>query len=278
MILNQVLLLWIFFYKNPRFLSICSPANSIQDSPLDNYPKGIGTNRLPSLYMKPKVFGQDLYKITDPTLKLSPPPIDPSVRESLKQGVSFPTSHNVQLQQLEGWERLARAVIHLSSHVDMFLYGILSALNNLTPSQSDLFEVLRYLQALAQSHMHLFDVLVCLTSGPLLARCDVFLDRCALDASLKSSLRVQPLESSTLFGSKMPDVVKTFKEDLTRRSLQNVKVSHSFPRKQKRKAGSKSEEPKLVVNTSNSGQRQVVSKPSIPPQSSHGSSSSYKKK
>ena len=138
-------------------------------------------------------------------------------------------------------------------------------MNNPTPYY--LSEVRRYLQALAQSHIHLFDVLVRLTCGPLLAR---------RDASLKSSLRVQSLELSTLFGSKMPDVAKTSKEDLTRRSLQNATVSHSFPRKQMRKAGSKSEELKLVVNTSNNGQHQVVSKHSIPPKSSQGSSSSQK--
>ena len=47
-------------------------ANPIQGSPLDNYPKWMGTNRFPSLYsyMKPKVFGQESYKITDPTLAL----------------------------------------------------------------------------------------------------------------------------------------------------------------------------------------------------------------
>ena len=68
---------------------------------------------------------------------------------------------HVQLQQLEGWERLARTSIHKNTHAGMFLYGILSALNNPTPSQSDMSEVRRYLQDLAQSHMHLFDVLVC---------------------------------------------------------------------------------------------------------------------
>ena len=40
---------------------------------LHNYPKGMETNRFPSLYMKPKVFSQDSYKITDPTLELSAP-------------------------------------------------------------------------------------------------------------------------------------------------------------------------------------------------------------
>ena len=83
----------------------------------------------------------------------------------LKQGASRPSSHRVQLQQLEGWERLARAGIHISSHADTFLYGILSALSCPTLSQSDLAEIRRYLQSLEQSHMHLFDFLVRLASG-----------------------------------------------------------------------------------------------------------------
>ena len=68
----------------------------------------------------------------------------------------------------------------------MFLYGILSALKSPTPSQSDLAEVHRYLEALAQSQMHLFDVLVRLASGPLLARRDAYLDKCALGSSMKA--------------------------------------------------------------------------------------------
>lgn len=231
----------------------------IQGSPLCSYPKCMGTNRFPSLMMKPKVFGQDSYRIADPTLHLHPPPIDPSFREVLKQGASYPTSHNVQLSHLETWEKLARAGIHITSHADMFLYGILSALKSPTPSQSDLSEVRRYLEALAQSHVHLFDVLVRLASGPLLARRDAFLDKCALDSSMKASLRVQPLESSTLFGSKIPEVSKCYREDLTRRSLQRA-TSQSLP-KIKKKTGAKSEKIKLVVNSSESGQRQVVSQP-----------------
>ena len=112
--------------------------NPIQGSPLDSYPKGMGNNRFPSLMMKPKVFGQDSYKIADPTLQLNPPPIDPSFREVLRQGASFPTSHNIQLSHLEIWEKLARAGIHITSHADMFMYGILSALKSPTPSQSEL--------------------------------------------------------------------------------------------------------------------------------------------
>ena len=154
----------------------------------------------------------------------------------------------------------------------MFLYGILSALKSPTPSQSDLAEVHRYLEALAQSHMHLFDVLVRLASGPLLARCDAYLDKCALDSSMRASLRVQPLESSTPFGSKIPEVAKYYKEDLTRRSLQRATAPQPLHKK-KRKTGAKSEVNKLVVNSSESGQRQVFSKPATstqaPQQGSH---------
>ncbi|MCG8045424.1 MAG: hypothetical protein N0C90_19915 [Candidatus Thiodiazotropha endolucinida] len=245
--------------------------NPIQGSPLDSYPKGMGTNRFPSLMMKPKVFGQDSYRIADPTLHLNPPPIDPSFREVLRQGASLPTSHNIQLSHLEIWEKLARAGIHVTSHADMFLYGILSALGSSTPSQSDLAEVRRYLEALAQSHMHLFDVLVRLASGPLLARRDAHLDKCALDSSMKASLRVQPLESSTLFGSKIPEVAKSYKEDLTRRSLQRAAAPQPLHKK-KKKSGAKSEDVKLVVNSSESGQRQVISKPSTSTQAPQQSS------
>ena len=82
------------------------------------------TNRFPSLHMNAKVFSQESYKISDPTMVIDHPPIDPSFREVLKQGALFPTSHSLQLQQLEGWEKLARAGIHINSHADMFLYGI----------------------------------------------------------------------------------------------------------------------------------------------------------
>ena len=201
----------------------------------------MGTNRFPSLYMKPKVFGQESYKISDPTLDIVPPPIDPSFMEVIRQWAPLPTSHVVQLQQLEGWGKLARAGIHISSHAD-----ILSALNSSASSPADLAELRRYLQALALSHKHLFDVLVRLTSSPILAMRDAFLDKCALDSSVKSSLRVQPLESATLFGSKMPDVAKTYKEDLTRRSLQNAAVAH-LPSKKQIKAVPKQEDVNPLV-------------------------------
>ena len=251
--------------------------NPIQGSPLDSYPKGLMTNRFPSLHMKPKVFGQESYKISDPTMIIDNPPIDPSFREALKQGALFPTSHSLQLQQLEGWEKLARAGIYINLHADMFLYGILSALNSPAPSQTDLVEVRKYLQALTQSHMHMFDVLVRLASGPLLARRDAYLDKCALDALVKSSLRVQPNKSATLFGPKMPEVAKTYKEDLKRRSLQNAAVAH-LPAKRQKKGVSKPAAVKMVVYSSDNDKRQVLSKPASPSQFPQGSYSYSKNK
>ena len=76
---------------------------------------------------------------------------------------------------------------------------------------------------------------------------------------MMASLSVQPLESSTLFGPKIPEVSKCYREDLTRKSLQRA-TSQSLP-KIKKKTGAKSEKIKLVVNSSESGQRQVVSQP-----------------
>lgn len=252
--------------------------NPIPGSPLDSYPKGMGTNKFLTLN-RPKVFANGSYRLENPTLGLNPAPLDPSFREVLKQGASLPTAHSVQLQQLEGWERLARAGIHITSHADMFLYGILSALGSASPSQSDLAEIRRYLQALAQSHLHIFDVLVRLASGPLLARRDALLAKSALDPSLRSSLRVQPLESATLFGSKMPEVSKSFKEDLTRKSLQNAAVSHPYSQKQKKKSHSKtSNDAKLTVSAQESGQRQVSAKPAVPSGSQGFSFSSKKQK
>lgn len=66
----------------------------------------------------------------------------------------------------------------------------------------------RYLQALAQSHMYLFDVLVRLASGPFLVRRDALLE--SVPWLLLSSLPLGfSLDSATTFGSKMPIVVNT---------------------------------------------------------------------
>ena len=112
--------------------------------------------------------------------------------------------------------------------------------------------------------MHLFDVLVRLASGPLLARRDAFVDKCALDSSMKASRRVQPLESSTLFGSKIPEVAKCYKEDLTRRSLQRATAPQPLPKK-KKKTGAKPEVHKLVVNSSEKDSVRFFPNRQLPP-------------
>ena len=80
------------------------------------------------------------------------------------------------------------------------------------------------------------------------------------------------MESSTLLGSKIPEVAKCYKEDLTRRSLQRATAPQPLPKK-KKKTGAKSEDTRLVVNSSESGQRQVISQPATstqaPQQGSH---------
>lgn len=98
-----------------------------------------------------------------------------------------------------------------------------------------------------------------LAVGPLFLKHNVFLDKCALDSSLKASLRVQPL---------VREVSKLYKEDLTQRSLQKAATSHSLPRKQKKKSGAKSGEFKVVVNSAEGGQWQIITKP---PMSTEGS-------
>lgn len=124
-------------------------------------------------------------------------------------------------------------------------------------------------------HLHIFDVLVRLASCPLLARRDAFLAKCAL----VFSLRVQHLESATLFGSKMPEVPRTLKDDLTRKSLQNAAVSHPFSQKQKKKPKPKaSSDANLLINSQETGQRQVSAKPTAPSGSQSFSFSSRKQK
>ena len=46
-----------------------------------------------------------------------------------------------------------------------------------------------------------------------------------LDSDMKQSLRVQPIESTTIFGEKFPEIVKQYKDGLTHRSLQIAVVS-----------------------------------------------------
>ena len=75
----------------------------------------------------------------------------------------------------------------------------------------------------------------------------------------------------------MPNVAKTYKEDLTRISLQNAAMTH-LPSKKQKMAVPKQEAVKLVVNASDSGQCQVLSKPAGSSKSSQGSSSYPKNK
>ena len=58
-----------------------------------------------------------------------------------------------------------------------------------------------------------------------MARRDACLAVSDLDSDMKQSLRVQPIESTTIFGEKFPEIVKQYKDGLTHRSLQVAIVS-----------------------------------------------------
>ena len=96
-------------------------------------------------------------------------------------------------------------------------------------SKDDLLEVSRYLQAVAVSQSHLIEILCRLSSGPLLAQRDACLAVTDLDTDIKQSLRVQPIESSTIFREKFPEIVKQYKEELAHKSLQMAVVGASKP-------------------------------------------------
>ena len=85
-------------------------------------------------------------------------------------------------------------------HSEMFLCGTLKTIQQDSLSREDMMEVSRYLQAVAASQSHLVEILARLASGPLLARRDACLDASDLDPEVKRSLRVQPIESGTVFG------------------------------------------------------------------------------
>ena len=70
------------------------------------------------------------------------------------------------------------------------------------------------------SQSHLVKILTRLASGLLLARRDACLAVTVLDTEVKQSLRVQPIESPTMFCEKFRDIVKQNKYWLTHRSLQ----------------------------------------------------------
>ena len=106
-----------------------------------------------------------------------------------------------------------------------------------------MLEVSRYLQAVAISQSHLVEILTRLASGPLLACKDACLAVSDLDSDMKHSLRVQPIESTTIFGKKFPEIVKQYKDGLTPRSLQMAVVSAN------KSSGLKKKGPK-ISNTS----------------------------
>lgn len=201
-----------------------------QGRTLPYFPKALAVGKFPTLN-KPKVFQPHSYEVHDPTLVVGPPPVDPSFREVLRQGSTLPVTQAVSFQTLEGWERLARAGIQISSHSELFLCGVLSALS-MPASEDRLREVTKYLQVMATAQSHTMEILTRLASGPLLARRDAYLARSCLDDTVKASLRVQPIESRTLFGPKFEGAVKAYKEDLAHTSLQRA-AAVSVPRPKK---------------------------------------------
>ena len=128
-----------------------------------------------------------------------------------------------QHKQTKNWEKFARMGIQVASHSEMFLCGTLKTIQLVSCSKVDMLEVSRYLQAVAISQSHLVEILTRLASGALLARRDACL--AVSDSDMKQSLRVQPIESTTIFGEKFPEIVKQYKDGLTHRSLQMAVVS-----------------------------------------------------
>ena len=148
-------------------------------------------------------------------INLDPPSVNPGLKDVCKQGSSVPSSHSLQFSTLEGWEKLARMGIQVTSHSEMFLCGTgtLKTIQQENLSKEDMLEVSRYLQAVATSQSHLAEILTRLASGSLLAQRDAISD---LDTDTRQSLRVQPTESSTVLGDKFPEVVKQYKDSLMR--------------------------------------------------------------
>lgn len=194
-----------------------------QGKSLPFLPKALPVGKFPS-FSKPKVFQAHSYEVQDPLLVIEPPPLNPSFREVVKQGSALPTSHVVSLQTLEGWEHLARAGIQTVSHSELFLCGVLSALSE-PPSEERQREVTKYLQVMATAQSHTLEILTRLAAGPTLARRDAYLARSCLDESVKSSLRVQPIECNTLFGPQLLGSVQSYKDDIAHKSLQRVAAS-----------------------------------------------------
>ena len=201
------------------------------------FPKGLSTGKFPGL--KPKVFKPDSYQAQSPFFGPNPAPLEPTFKQVAK-GSSPASSITIPLNVIESWESLARSGVQVVSHMDMFLFGILSILNNPNPTDEGLAEARRYLEALAYANKHLVELLVRQAGGCILARRDAHLSSCVLDKDVKQGLRVQPLEGSSLFGPVLQETVKAYKEDITRRSLQKVVgESSSAPKKAKPSAGKK---------------------------------------
>ena len=91
-------------------------------------------------------------------------------------------------------------------------------------SEEDMLEVLSYLQAVAVYQSHLIEILCRLASCPLLARRDACLAVSDLYSEIKQSLRVQPIEASTIFSRHFPEIMKQHKDGLAHKSLQMAVV------------------------------------------------------
>ena len=193
-------------------------------TPLPSYPKCFKGGSFVALNSKPRICLPSSYEALNPRITMDPPPVNPGIRDVLRQGVTVPSSQAVQFSTLENWEKLARTGMQVASHSEMFLCGTLKTIQQDSLSREDMMEVSRYLQAVAASQSHLVEILARLASGPLLARRDACLDASDLDPEVKRSLRVQPIESGTVFGSKFPEVVRQYKEGLAHKSLQMAVV------------------------------------------------------
>ena len=114
--------------------------------------------------------------------------------------------------------------MQVSSHSELFLCETLKTMQRDSLSKEDMSEVLRYLQALAVSLSHLIEILCRLASGPLLARTDARLAVSDFYSEFKQSLRVQPIESSTISGRHFPEIMKQYQVGLAYKSLQMAVV------------------------------------------------------
>ena len=214
-------------------------------APLPSYPKGFKSGSFVALNSKPKIFQSSSYESLNPVFNVDPPSVNPGLKDVMKQGSSVPSSQSVQFSTLENWEKLARTAMQVASHSELFLCGTLKTMQQDSLSKDDLLEVSRYLQAVAVSQSHLIEILCRLSSGPLLARRDACLAVTDLDFDIKQSLRVQPIESSTIFGEKFPEIVKHYKEGLAHKSLQMAVVGASKPQS----SGFKKKSPKVTETT-----------------------------